>query len=356
MKRTVIKGTGHYIPEIIRKNSDYIKEDFYDAEGKPYPNSNEEIVVKFHAITHIEERRYVREDQNCSDIATIACRQAIEDANVDPETIDYIIGATNFADIDPGDTHIQTMPSVAAKVKHNLRIKNPKMVAYDILFGCPGWVEAMIQAHAFIKAGMANRVLVFGAEVLSRAVDPNDRDSMIFADGAGAVLVEAVETDEEIGILSHNTLTLTYDEAHFIHNGKTFHPTDKRNAIYIKMQGRKIYEFALINVPKAIKETIELAGLDIHDIKKVLIHQANEKMDLAIIKRLLRAYKIKEVPDGFMPMTIAKLGNTSVATVPTMLSLIMKKELGNHELNEGDTVVMTSVGAGMHINAFVYRF
>ncbi len=356
MKRTVIKGTGHYIPEVIRKNSDYIKEDFYDSDGKAYPNSNEEIVVKFQAITHIEERRNVREDQNCSDIATLACQQAITDANVDPETIDYIIGATNFADIHHGETHIRTMPSVAAKVKHNLRIKNPKMVAYDVLFGCPGWVEGMIQAHAFIQAGMAKRVLVFGAEVLSRAVDPNDRDSMIFSDGAGAVLVEAVETEEEIGILSHNTLSFTYDEAHFIYNDKTFHPTDNRNAVYIKMQGRKIYEFALINVPKAIKETIELAGLDIKDIQKVLIHQANEKMDQAIIKRLFRAYKIKEVPEDFMPMTIATLGNTSVATVPTMLSLIMKKELGNHELNAGDTVVMTSVGAGMHINAFVYRF
>ena len=87
------------------------------------------------------------------------------------------------------------LPFLAARIKHLLKIKNPKCVAYDILFGCPGWVEGVVQAQAFIKAGMAKRCLVIGAETLSRVVDPFDRDSMIYADGAGATVIEASEEE-----------------------------------------------------------------------------------------------------------------------------------------------------------------
>lgn len=343
------------MPEVKKKNTDFLQSNFFDENGKPYPNSNKDIIEKFYAITNIEERRYLRPDQNNSDMATLAAEKAIQDANIDPETLDYLICATNFGEVVHGNPRSNFMPSIASRVKNKLRIKNPNMVVYDMIFGCPGWVEAMIQADAFIKSGKAKRILVVGSETLSRVVDPNDRDSMIFADGAGAVVVEAADSDSPKGIISHNTLSYTYDEAYYLYNGPTYNPEKKSDDLYIKMKGRKIYEFALLNVPKAIQQTIEDAGLDITDISKILIHQANEKMDAAIIKRLYRLYKQK-APEGAMPMTIGKFGNSSVATVPTMLDLILKKQLGDHQLNEGDTIVMTSVGAGMHINAIVYRF
>ena len=350
----MIIGTGHYLPEVLKTNKDFLKSIFFDANGESYKAPNETIIEKFYDITKIEERRYIRPDQNNSDIAAIAAKRAIEDAKIDPETLDYIICATNFGEVVEGDPRSNFMPSIAVRVKNKLQLKNPKIVAYDMVFGCPGWVESMIQAEAFIKAGLAKKILVIGSETLSRVVDKNDRDSMIFADGAGAVVVEAKESKES-GLLSHNTQSHTYEEAHYLFNGPTYKPGVKDNNLYIKMHGRKIYTFALKHVPEAIRQTIEDAGLDISDISKVLIHQANEKMDEAIISRLYKLYK-KKVPVGAMPMTIGKFGNSSVATIPTMLDLIRKNQLGDHKIKKGDNVVFTSVGAGMHVNAIVYRF
>ena len=121
------------------------------------------------------------------------------------------------------------------------------------------------------------------------------------------------------------------------------------------MHGRKIYEFALNNVPLAMKECLDESGVDIKDVKKVLIHQANEKMDEAIIKRFYRLYKTP-VPEGVMPMSIHKLGNSSVATVPTLFDLIRNNKLENQHIEKGDVIIFASVGAGMHINAIVYKY
>jgi 3-oxoacyl-[acyl-carrier-protein] synthase-3 len=235
-----------------------------------------------------------------------------------------------------------------------LGIENPNCVAYDILFGCPGWIEAMIQAHAFIKAGMANKCLVIGAETLSRVVDKYDRDSMIFSDGAGATILEATE-NEESGVLSTATQTFSKEEAYFLHYGDSFNKEDETDVRYIKMLGRKIYEFALVHVPLAMKIALDKSGVSIDEVKKVFIHQANEKMDEAIIKRFFRLFK-KKVPVGVMPMCIHKLGNSSVATVPTLLDLVLKGEFEYQEVQKGDVVIYASVGAGMNLNAIVYRF
>ena len=121
------------------------------------------------------------------------------------------------------------------------------------------------------------------------------------------------------------------------------------------MYGRKIYEFAITNVPKAMKAALDKSGLSIDEVKKVFIHQANEKMDEAIIKRFYRLFK-KPIPKGVMPMSIHKLGNSSVATVPTLLDLVLKGKIENQEVNKGDVIILASVGAGMNINAVVYRY
>lgn len=347
-----ITGTGSYIPDVIEKNEDFHEHKFLNSDGSVINSDNEIIIEKFKAITGIGERRYVKNSLNTSDIAFFAAERAIEDAKIDPEELDYIIVAHNYGDVKHNDEQSDTVPSIASRVKHLLAIKNPKCVGYDMLFGCPGWIESTIQANAFIKAGIAKKCLVIGAETLSRVVDKHDRDSMIYSDGAGAVIVEA--SDEDGGIITHDTATFTLDESHFIYFGETYNQDidDKRK--YIKMYGRKIYEFALSNVPAAMKSCLDDSGIDIKDVKKILIHQANEKMDEAIVQRFYKLYGMK-MPEDIMPMTINKLGNSSVATVPTLYDMILKGELQGHSINKGDIILFASVGAGMNINAIVYK-
>jgi 3-oxoacyl-[acyl-carrier-protein] synthase-3 len=347
-----ITGSGSYIPTEKVSNIDFAKHSFLNEDGSPFPHSNEVVAEKFLEITGIKERRYVKDDLCTSDIAILAAEKAILDAKIDRETIDYIILAHNFGDVKKGAIQSDILPSLASRVKHGLKIINPKCVAYDILFGCPGWVEGVIQAYAFIKAGMAKRCLVIGAETLSRVVDLHDRDSMIYSDGAGATIVES--SKEAGGILSHETATFTYDEAYYLFFGNSFNKDHDPDVRYIKMHGRKIYEFALTNVPKAMASCLEKSGVPIEKVKKVLIHQANEKMDEAIIHRFFKQYK-QTPPEGVMPMSIHKLGNSSVATVPTLFDLMMKGELENQTLAKGDVIVFASVGSGMNINAIVYQ-
>ena len=348
-----ITGTGSYIPEIVQDNSKFLDRNFFDNEGNRIETKNEEIIEKFQKITGIRERRYAKDELNTSDIAYLAAKEAIKNSKVNPEKIDYIILAHNFGNASNNSTQVDVFPSLAVRVKNLLKIKNPKCVAYDILFGCPGWLEGVIQGYGFIKAGMAERCLVIGADTLSRVVDVNDRDSMIFADGAGATIIE--KTDEEGGILSHNTASYTDDEVFYLFYGKSYNPQADEKTKYIKMRGRKVYEFALTNVPSAMKECLDLANTNISEIKKILIHQANAKMDDAIVKRLYKLFN-EESPEKIMPLTVDRFGNSSVATVPTMFDLIVRNKLGDHKIEKGDKIIFASVGAGMHINAMVYQY
>ena len=348
-----ITGTGSYIPEIVQDNSKFLDRNFFDDEGNRIETKNEEIIEKFQKITGIRERRYAKDELNTSDIAYLAAKEAIKNSKVNPEKIDYIILAHNFGNASNNSTQVDVFPSLAVRVKNLLKIKNPKCVAYDILFGCPGWLEGVIQGYGFIRAGMAKRCLVIGADTLSRVVDVNDRDSMIFADGAGATIIE--KTDEEGGILSHNTASYTDDEVFYLFYGKSYNPQADEKTKYIKMRGRKVYEFALTNVPSAVKECLDLANTDNSEIKKILIHQANAKMDDAIVKRLYKLFN-EESPEEIMPLTVDRFGNSSVATVPTMFDLIVRNKLGDHKLEKGDKIIFASVGAGMHINAMVYQY
>ena len=347
-----ITGTGSYIPKEITSNKDFENHDFYNEDGSSFAHQNDIIIEKFKAITGISERRYAQEKYSTSDIASFAAQKAIDYAKIDPETLDYIIVAHNYGDVKYGSNQSDTVPSLASRVKSKLQIKNPSCVAYDLIFGCPGWLEAMIQANAFIKAGIAKRCLVIGAETLSRVTDPHDRDSMIYSDGAGATIIE--HTNDTDGIISHATATHAIEEANYIYFGNSNNLEDQNPRKYIKMNGRKIYNFALTNVPKAMKSCLEDSGYDIKDLKKILIHQANEKMDEAIVKRFYGLYDM-QAPQDIMPMTINTLGNSSVATVPTLYDLIVNNNMEGHSINKGDLIMFASVGAGMNINAMVYK-
>lgn len=347
-----ITGVGSCIPEKEVSNLDFGNHVFLNEDGSAFAHSNEVVIGKFKNITGIGYRRYAKPDQCASDLAFIASQKAIVSAGINPETIDYIIFAHNFGDVKFGTNQSDSIPSLATRVKNKLQIKNPKCVAYDLIFGCPGWIEGVLQANAFILSGMAKRCLVIGAETLSRVVDDHDRDSMIYSDGAGATIIEA--SDDDTGMLAYESATFAQDEAGYLFFGKSYNTDLDPDIKYIKMYGRKIYEFALNQVPLAMKNCLDKSGLEIEDVKKILIHQANEKMDEAIIQRFYKLYD-KLVPKDIMPMSIHDLGNSSVATVPTLYDLILEGKLENHNLNKGDVVIFASVGAGMNINAFVYR-
>ncbi|WEK19347.1 MAG: ketoacyl-ACP synthase III [Candidatus Pedobacter colombiensis] len=352
---SVITGTGSYIPQNVISGNAFLNASFYD-NGTKLDKENSEIISKFSEITEINERRYIDDDQVSSNIAAIAAQRAIDDANIDKESLDHIIFCHNFGDVKIGSNRMDILPSLAAKIKQALQIENPDCVAYDIIFGCPGWVQGAIQANYLIQSGDAKRVMVIGAETLSRIIDAHDRDSMIFADGAAAVIFEAQDSDEPLGIIAHKTQTHAISHGSLLVMGKSNNPDEKSGNAYLKMNGRKLYEFAVTNVPQVVKMAIDKAGISIKDIKTVFIHQANGKMDAAIMKRLFKLYDLDTVPKNLVPMTISWLGNSSVATIPTLLDLVRKGLVEGYKVNKGEYALFTSVGAGMHINAFVYRF
>ncbi|MEO7394862.1 MAG: 3-oxoacyl-[acyl-carrier-protein] synthase III C-terminal domain-containing protein, partial [Chitinophagaceae bacterium] len=144
-------------------------------------------------------------------------------------------------------------------------------------------------------------------------------------------------------------------EAYYIYLGKSNFPDADSRIRYMKMRGRKVYEYAMLHVPAAMKNCLEKASVSITDVKKVFIHQANEKMDEGIIRRFFKLYGLKDIPEDIMPMSIHKFGNSSVATIPTLFDMVLKRTLNDHELHAGDIVLFASVGAGMNINAICYR-
>lgn len=350
--RTVIAGTGSHIPENVVPNDTFMQHEFLAPDGNRIDKSNAEILQQFEAITGIRERRYVSPETVTSDIGFAAAQAAIESSNTDPESLDLIVFGHNFGDVRPGDPRSDLVPALAARVKSKLKIRNPFAPAFDVVFGCPGWLQGVIIADSMIRAGDVKKALVIGADTLSRISDPHDRDSLIYADGAGATILEARDTED--GILAHAVRSDTLEHAAMLRMGKSYNEDVFLEALFLKMEGRKLYKYALNNVAGAMKLALDRAGVALRDVAKILIHQANGKMDEAILDALY-ALDGSTPPPDIMPMTIGTLGNSSVATVPTLLDLIVKGKMEGHSIEPGDIVLFASVGAGMHINAVVYR-
>lgn len=351
--RSVITATGSYIPTVVVPNDQFLEHDFRDPDGKKIDKPNKDILKQFESITGIRERRYLPENMVTSDAAHAAARDALESSGIDRESLDYIIVAHNFGDVRRHSHRSDLVPALAARVKTKLDIANPNCVAVDLIFGCPGWLQGVIVADTMIRAGDIRRAMIIGAEALSRVSDPHDRDSLIYADGAGAVILEARDTAD--GILAHAVRSDTIEHSGMLRMGHSYNEEVFLEALFLKMEGRKLYKYALNTVASAMKEALDRAGVELRDVDKVLLHQANGKMDEAILSALYQLAGVGAPPAGVMPMTISWLGNSSVATIPTMLDLITKRKMNGQEINPGDTVIFASVGAGMHINAAVYR-
>lgn len=354
-KYSVITGTGSYIPRCKVPNTNFLENDFLNNDGTPLDKDNKETIQKFAEITGIKERRYADDDVLASDMGAEAGEQALSAAGLDPENLDYIIVAHNFGDVRADNPRVDMVPTLASRVKHKLGIKNPYCIAYDLPFGCPGWVQGLIQCNYYLRSGDASAALVIGTETLSRVSDPHDRDSMIYSDGAGATVLEARQSSTRVGILSHSARTDTEEQAYYLKMDSSYN-SDNNDALYMKMNGRKLYQYALTHVPPLVKTSLEKANVGFDEVTKVLIHQANAKMDAAILQRLAKLYGHNEISEeDIMPMTISQLGNSSVATVPTLLDLVLRGEIENHQIDKGDIIVLASVGAGMNVNSIVYQ-
>lgn len=353
MPNAIITATGSYLPPRVIPNSSFLDQRFYGPDGKRLERPNPAIVAKLEEITGIQERRYATAEMTTSDLALAAAERALE--GMDREDLDYLIVAHNFGDVTSVTQRTDQVPNIASRVKQRLKIENPYTVAYDLPFGCPGWLLALIQANYFIASGDAHRALVIGVELISRVVDPHDMDCMIFADGAGAAVLESSGARKATGILAHATRSDTLAHGQLLKMGPSYNPERGDEELWVKMDGHKIYKYAVRTVPQVAKEVLDKAGHTLSDVDKVLVHQANEKMDQAIIKRLGSLYGVKDLAADIMPMTINWAGNSSVATLPTMLDLIRRGDLPPHRIESGDLLLFASVGAGMHISCVLYR-
>lgn len=347
-----ISGTGSMLPDLVVTNDAFSDRVFYDKSGTRLERQGSEAAAKLEAITGIRERRYVPFDQDSRPLMTDAAQLAIADAGIDPESIDGIIVAHNAGNMLIDEKAFHTVPNMAAYLKNRLGIANHECFAYDLLFACPGWLQALIQAHQAIAAGDAANVLVVGIEIASRLLDPHDLDSMILADGCGAAVLSAGGP----GILAHATFSHAQKDIDNIYLGRSNNP-ELEGACWFKMNGKEVYRYATTWVPRVVRKALEKAQVDPLDVGLFLFHQANDKLIQAIAANIAESYGLDPGAfDGKMPMTIGFLGNTSVATIPTMLDMIRKGRLDGYSISEGQTVVMASVGAGMHCNAIVYRF
>ena len=160
MNHTVIAGTGSHIPSVVVPNDAFLQAEFLGPDQKPIPKSNAEILKQFESITGIRERRYVPDGVVTSDIAFDAARKALQSSGVHGEELDYIIVAHNFGDVRAGSLRSDLVPALAARVKNKLEIENPRTVAVDVIFGCPGWLQGVIWADSMIRAGDIRRAMV----------------------------------------------------------------------------------------------------------------------------------------------------------------------------------------------------
>ncbi len=321
-----ITGIGSYVPEKIVTNEDI---------SKVVDTSNEWILER----TGIRERRIVCDNTSTSDIATIAAQSALEDRGISPEAIDLIIVATATADM--------AFPSTASIVQKN--IKAVKAAAFDISVGCSGFIYAISLGYTFIKSGLCKRVLVIGAETLSKIVNWEDRSTCIlFGDGAGACILE--ECEDGHGILSldlgsdgdgGNLLMLPAGGSKLPASLETV----SKKLHTIKMDGREVFKFAVRIIEKTANIALKNAGLTFKDIDFFIPHQANLRIIQSAVKKL-------SLPSDKVYVNLDKYGNTSSASIPVALYEAYRKGL----IKRGDVVLLVAFGSGLSWGSIVLKW
>ncbi|MFG6080788.1 beta-ketoacyl-ACP synthase III [Paracoccus litorisediminis] len=323
MRRAVVRGTGHYLPERVVENSWF--EDKLDT-------SDEWIRTR----TGIERRHFAADDQRTSDLGIAAAKAALANAGMDVDQIDAIIVATSTPDF--------TFPSVATMVQAGLGMK--RGFAFDVQAVCAGFVFALANADAMIRSGQANRVIVIGAETFSRIMDWTDRGTcVLFGDGAGAVILEAQEgdgTSADRGILATDLNSDgQYRELLYVDGGVASTGT----AGHLRMQGNLVFRHAVEKLANTAHHALDLAEIAPEQVDWLVPHQANLRIIEATAKRM-------HLPMEKVVLTVADHGNTSAASIPLALSV------GNSQgkFQPGQILVAEAIGGGLAWGSVVLRW
>ncbi len=335
MKKMVIKGTGRYLPERIVTNDDLTK--FMDT-------SDEWIQQR----TGIEERRWVSEEGNigASDLGLEASKIALSRAGWVPEDLDLIIFGTLSPDL--------FFPGSGCLLQSKLGLKSTP--AIDIRQQCTGFLYGMEIADAYIKSGHASRILLVGAEVHSTGLEMATRGrdvTVIFGDGAGAVCLEGVETDENVGLLAASLHAQgDYAEALMVEapasrlNPRITHEMIDDGRVWPKMDGRNVFKLAVKRLPEVSQVVLDKAGLTLDDIDMVIPHQANLRINQFFQKSM-------NLPDEKIYNNIQKYGNTTAGSIPIALDEVIEKKLIPKEKG---TILFAGLGAGVTWGAMIFRF
>ena len=323
MRRSVIRGTGHYLPARVVENSHF--EETLDTSDEWIRNR-----------TGIERRHFAAEGEYTSDLALAAARAALDRAGMRPDQIDAIVVATSTPDL--------TFPAVATMVQAGLGMK--RGFAYDVQAVCAGFVFALANADGLIRTGQADRVLVIGAETFSRIMDWTDRGTcVLFGDGAGAVVLEAVEqegTNADRGVLATDLNSDgTLRDILYVDGGVSRTGT----AGFLRMQGNLVFRHAVEKLARTAHKALDKAGLTPADVDWLVPHQANLRIIAATAQKM-------QLPMERVVLTVADHGNTSAASIP--LALSVADDQG--KFSQGDVIVVEAIGGGMSWGSVVLRW
>ena len=322
MRRAVVKGVGHYLPERVVPNAEF---------EKTLDTSDEWIKAR----SGIERRHFAAEGETTSDLAAKAAKAALAMAKMDGNDIDAIVLATSTADL--------TFPSAATMVQH--AIGNTSGYAFDVQAVCAGFVYALSNANALIASGQADRVLVIGAETFSRIMDWTDRATcVLFGDGAGALVLEAEEgtgDTSDRGILSVDLNSDgRYKDLLYVDGG-----VSTQNSGMLRMQGPELFRHAVEKLAQTADAALEKVGLGAEDVDWIVPHQANIRIIQSTAKKL-------GVGMDRVVVTVQDHGNTSAASIPLALSV----GVANGQIKQGDLVVTEAIGGGLAWGAVVIRW
>jgi len=325
-RRIKIRSTGVYLPDRVLTNADL---------EKMVDTSDEWITTR----TGIKERRIVSKEQVTSDLAVNAARMALERGGLKAEDVDLILVATNTPDT--------IFPATACWVQKKLGIK--EIPAFDLEAGCTGLLYALIVAESLILSGTARRILLIGADILTKITNWEDRSTcVLFGDGAGAFILE--ESDDDSGLISHYWgADGSLAELLILPGGGTLHPANEKTVEkklhYLTMKGNEVFKHAVKRMGESALEALKRAGLDKSQVDYLIPHQANLRIIDATGERL-------NLPKEKIVANIHKYGNMSVATIPVALHELAEEG----KLQKGKIIVMVAFGAGFTWAAAVYRW
>lgn len=320
--KSVVRGVGHFLPENVVTNKDL---------EKKVDTTDEWIVQR----TGIRQRHIAVEGQNTSDLALGAAKSALAAAGMDAQEIDLIVLATTTPD--------RTFPATAALVQERLGIKHG--AAFDIQAVCSGFVYAVATADSYLKNGLGKKALVIGAETFSRLLNWEDRTTcVLFGDGAGAMILEAVPTDTEDdrGILS-NCLRSNGEhwEKLYVDGG----PSMTQTVGYVQMEGKEVFRHAVGMISDVVEGAFEKANVAPADLDWFVPHQANKRIIDGAGKKL-------NIPAEKVIVTVDQHANTSAASVPLALSVAVS----DGRITKGDLVMIEAMGGGFTWGASLIRW